>query len=63
MLLYIGEDDLALAAGMKFTLEREEYEVETFGTCGARRRAGALQTHKRAGGYTGADDYSQGSGN
>lgn len=39
MLLYIGEDDLALAAGMKFTLEREEYEVETFGTCGALREA------------------------
>ena len=39
MLLYIGEDDLALAAGMKFTLEREEYQVETFGTCGALREA------------------------
>lgn len=33
MLIYIAEDDLALARGMKFTLEREDYEVETFEGC------------------------------
>lgn len=38
-LIYVAEDDLALARGMKFTLERENYEVETFTGCVPLRKA------------------------
>ena len=30
MTIYIAEDDLGLARGMKFTLEKEGYQAETF---------------------------------
>lgn len=39
MTIYVAEDDLALARGMKFTLEKEGYRVETFSGCAALREA------------------------
>lgn len=39
VLVYVAEDDLALARGMKFTLERENYEVETFTGCASLLKA------------------------
>lgn len=39
MQIYLVEDDMGLARGMKFTLEKEGYQVELFASCQAVRKA------------------------